>query len=94
MTMQDTKHAKKTARNQLHSGARLLVLGNNVVLYRHLLNLAQSPNHALYIRNVVNVDKQNDKAAYRVFHLDILAQIHQNGLEITKCNLYLFICLY
>ncbi|RIA81305.1 hypothetical protein C1645_675280, partial [Glomus cerebriforme] len=65
--VQDPKYAKKTARNQLHSGVRLLILKNNVALYRHLLTLTQSPNHALYIRNVVNVDKQNDGAAYRLF---------------------------
>jgi hypothetical protein len=94
ITVQDTKHAKKTARNQLHSGARLLVLGSNVMLYRHLLNLAQFPNHALYMRDVVNVDKQDDGAAYRVFHSDVLEQIHQTGLENNEMQslfVYLFI---
>ena len=84
ITVQDPKHAKKTARNQLHSGARLLVLGNNVILYRHLLALAQSPDHALYMRDVVNVDKQDD----------ILAQIYQTGLENNEMQslfAYLFV---
>ncbi|CAB5217503.1 unnamed protein product [Rhizophagus irregularis] len=94
ITVQDPKHAKKTARNQLHSGARLLVLGNNVILYRHLLTLAQSPDHALYMWDVVNVDKQDDGAAYRVFHSDILAQIYQTGLENNEMQslfAYLFV---
>ncbi|EXX57030.1 hypothetical protein RirG_210800 [Rhizophagus irregularis DAOM 197198w] len=94
ITVQDLKHAKKTARNQLHSGTRLLVLGNNVILYRHLLTLAQSPDHALYMWDVVNVDKQDDGAAYRVFHSDILAQIYQTGLENNEMQslfVYLFV---
>ncbi|GES99921.1 hypothetical protein GLOIN_2v1777971 [Rhizophagus clarus] len=72
MTVQDVKHAKKTARNQLHLGARLLILGNNVILYRHLLTLAQAKNHAIYIQDVVNIDKQDDGATYRLFHSDVL----------------------
>ncbi|GBB99162.1 hypothetical protein RclHR1_34330001, partial [Rhizophagus clarus] len=82
ITVQDVKHAKKTARNQLHSGARLLIFGNNVILYRHLLvTLAQVKNHAIYIRDVVNVDKQDDGAAYRLFYSDVLEQIYQSELE-------------
>ncbi|CAB4446643.1 unnamed protein product [Rhizophagus irregularis] len=94
ITVQDPKHAKKTARNQLHSGARLLVLGNNVMLYRHLLTLAQAKNHAIYIRDVVNVDKQDDGAAYRLFHSDVLEQMYQNELENNEMQslfVYLFV---
>ena len=92
--MQDPKYAKKTAHNQLHSGARLLVLGNNVILYWHLLTLAQSLDYALYIWDVVNVDKQDDGAAYKVFYSDILAQIHQTDLENNEMQslfVYLFV---
>ncbi|GES93834.1 hypothetical protein GLOIN_2v1777971 [Rhizophagus clarus] len=94
ITVQDPKHARKTARNQLHSGARLLVLGNNVILYRHLLTLAQAKDHAIYIRDVVNVDKQDDGAAYRLFHSDILEQIYQNEMENNEMRslfVYLFV---
>ncbi len=87
ITVQDPKHAKKTARNQLHSGARLLVLGNNVILYRHLLTLAQAENHAIYIRDVVG-------AAYRLFHSDVLEQICQNKQENSEMQsllVYLFV---
>ncbi|PKY35076.1 hypothetical protein RhiirB3_501086 [Rhizophagus irregularis] len=97
ITVQDPKHAKKTARNQLHSGARLLVLGNNVMLYRHLLTLAQAKNHAIYIRDVVNVDKQDDGAAYRLFHSDVLEQMYQNELENNEMQslfVYLFVLGY
>ena len=94
ITVQDPKHAKKTAHNQLHSGVRLLVLGNNVILYRHLLTLAQAENHAIYIRDVVNVDKQDDGAAYRLFHSDVLEQICQNEQENNEMQsllIYLFV---
>jgi choline kinase len=95
ITIQDPKHTKKTARNQLHSGIRLLILGNNVILYRHLLTLAQAENHAIYIRDVVNVDKQDDGAAYRLFHSDVLEQICQNheqeNNEMQSLFVYLFV---
>ena len=94
ITVQDSKYAKKTACNQLHSGARLLILGNNVILYRHLLTLAQAENHAIYIQDVVNVDKQDDGAAYRLFHSDVLEQICQNEQddnEIQSLFVYLFV---
>ena len=96
ITVQDPKHAKKTARNQLHSGARLLVLGNNVILYRHLLTLAQAENHAIYIWDVVNVDKQDDGATYRLFHSDVLEQICQNEQENNEMQsllVYLFVLI-
>ncbi|PKC00897.1 hypothetical protein RhiirA5_298882 [Rhizophagus irregularis] len=44
--------------------------------------------------DVVNVDKQDDGAAYRVFHSDILAQIYQTGLENNEMQslfAYLFV---
>lgn len=34
--VQDSKHALKTFRNNLFSGARLLVLGNYVAMYSHI----------------------------------------------------------
>ncbi|GES82703.1 hypothetical protein GLOIN_2v1777971 [Rhizophagus clarus] len=94
ITVQDVKYAKKTARNQLHSGARLLILGNNIILYWHLLTFAQAKNHAIYIQDVVNVDKQDDSTAYRLFHLDVLEQIYQSELENNKMQslfVYLFV---
>jgi len=35
--VQDPKHTKKTARNAIMSGVRLLTLGNSSVCYDHLL---------------------------------------------------------
>jgi hypothetical protein len=67
ITVQDPKYVKKTACNQLYSGARLLILGNNVILYWHLLTLAQSPDHTLYMQNVINVNKQDNGSHIKYF---------------------------
>ncbi|CAG8642587.1 6366_t:CDS:2, partial [Scutellospora calospora] len=58
--VQDSKHAKKNRRNAIHSEARLLVLGNNTIRYDQLYQLAYKENSALYIRDVINIDKQDD----------------------------------
>ena len=76
IVVQDPKHGKKTARNQIFSGARLLVLGNCPVLYKQLLFLAKENGHSIYIRDVVNTDKQDDGAAFRTFHSELLKQIY------------------
>ncbi|RGB24393.1 hypothetical protein C1646_632997, partial [Rhizophagus diaphanus] len=56
----------------LHLDARLLVLRNNVILYWHLLTLTQDKNHAIYIQDIANVNKQDDGIIYRLFHSDVL----------------------
>ncbi|CAI2193991.1 15251_t:CDS:1, partial [Funneliformis geosporum] len=65
--IQDPKYTKKNRRNAIHNGACLLVLGNHTIQYIQIYQLAQKENSAFYIRDVVNVDKQNDGAAYSVF---------------------------
>jgi hypothetical protein len=55
--MQDVKHAKKTARNQIHYGTRLLTFENSTVRYDQFCNLAEKENSVLCIRDVYNVDK-------------------------------------
>ena len=92
--IQDPKHAKKNGRNAIHSGARLLVLGGDTVRYDQIYQLVQEENSALYIRDVINVDKQDDGAAYRVFSSNFLAQYQNNGCldpEKTALFVYLFI---
>ncbi|PKB98440.1 hypothetical protein RhiirA5_251705, partial [Rhizophagus irregularis] len=64
--VQDPKHAKKTARNQLFTGARLLSLGIGTARYDQLFQLAHQDQHVLLKRDVLNVDKQDDGAAYRI----------------------------
>lgn len=56
--------------NQLFTGARLLSLGIDTAQYDQLFQLAQ--NHVLLKRDVINVDKQDDGAAYRISHSETL----------------------
>lgn len=64
--LQDSLHAKKTARNNIGSGARTLVLGNHCALYDGLRDMAFHEKSPLYHRDVENTDKQDDRAAARV----------------------------
>lgn len=66
VVVQDSKHAMKTARNQLLSGARLLVLGDYPMHFAQLRNVAMNPRSPLQTRDVINVDKQHDGAAARL----------------------------
>ena len=65
--IQDPKHAKKTRRNAIMSGARLFTLGNSTVRFEQLLNLSNLSNSIMYHHDVVKLDRQDDGAAYRVF---------------------------
>lgn len=93
--IQDPKHAKKNGRNAIHSGARFLVLGNHTVRYDQIYQLAQEENSALYMRDVINVDKQDDGAAYRVFCSTFLAQCQNNGhLDHDKAALFVYLFIF
>jgi hypothetical protein len=65
--VQDPKHAKKTSRNAIMSGARLLTFGNSTVRFEHLLKLSNLLNSVMYRHDVIKLDRQDDGAAYRVF---------------------------
>jgi hypothetical protein len=91
--VQDVKHAKKTARNQIHYGTRLLTLGNDTVRYDQLCNIVEKENSVLCTRDVYNVDKQDDGAAFRVFHSQLLRMCQDNGV-IDPGKLGLFVYLF
>ncbi|KAF8687978.1 hypothetical protein AX14_003566 [Amanita brunnescens Koide BX004] len=65
--VQDSKHGLKTARNNLFSGASLLVLGNYIAHYEHIRNIAFKEGSPLYHRDVEKLDRQDDNAAARLF---------------------------
>ncbi|RGB24991.1 hypothetical protein C1646_611813, partial [Rhizophagus diaphanus] len=67
--VQDPKHAKKTSRNAIMSGAQLLTFGNLTVQFEQLLKLSYIPNSVMYRQDVIKLDRQDDGAAYRVFCL-------------------------
>ncbi|KDQ06616.1 hypothetical protein BOTBODRAFT_74218, partial [Botryobasidium botryosum FD-172 SS1] len=91
--VQDSKHAYKTARNQLLAGARFLVMGDHPLHYEQLHNIAHSPIGPLFVRDVEKVDKQDDRAAARLFSpetIEFLCKL-QEGPKPLGLIVYLFI---
>ncbi|RHZ90226.1 hypothetical protein Glove_2g65 [Diversispora epigaea] len=91
--IQDPKHAKKTARNIIMSGARVLTFGKYIANFEHFLNLVNSPTSVLYKNDVIKLDRQDDGAAYRSFCYHNLAQC-LNKNEIKKGYEDFFIYLF
>jgi len=54
--VQDSKHGRKTARNQLFTGARILVLG----FFAQLRELTANTLGPLFMCDVENIDHQDD----------------------------------
>lgn len=50
--IQDSKHALKTFRNNLFSGARLLTIGNHTAIYQRIRDMAFESGSPLYHRDV------------------------------------------
>jgi hypothetical protein len=91
--IQDSKHALKTLRNNLFSGARLLVLGNHPATYSQVRGIAFSnqPDSPLYRRDVEKVDRQDDNAATRLFSAATLDFVGKHHLDHTGLAVYLFV---
>ncbi|KAJ7780986.1 hypothetical protein B0H16DRAFT_1496749 [Mycena metata] len=89
--VQDSKHALKTARNQILTGARILVLGFFVVMYSHIRDLAANIAGPLFTRDVEKVDKQDDRAAARMFSGNTLDFQLKNYPGQTGVSVYLFV---
>lgn len=89
VSIQDSKHALKTYRNNLFSGTRCLTIGNRVVCYQQVRELANDPRSPLYRRDVDKVDRQDDRAAMRVFSCAMLEHaltVNQELKESLKPN--------
>ncbi|KAF6765888.1 hypothetical protein DFP72DRAFT_996748 [Ephemerocybe angulata] len=90
--IQDSKHALKTLRNNLFSGARLLTFGNSVAAYRRIRELVDGPGSPLPKRDVEKLDRQDDNAACRLFSAGVLEYlIEHHKEEATGEIAYLFI---
>lgn len=80
--IQDSKHGLKTMRNNLFSGARLLVLGNHVAAYRRIRDMANASDSPLPERDVnEKLDRQDDAAASRLFSAATLNYLVENHRE-------------
>ena len=88
--LQDSQHGLKTLRNNAFGGARMLVLGNYVVLYHHFRRIS-TEGGPLFERDVVKIDRQNDSAAIRLFSADALAWLTENYPELLGPIIYLFV---
>ena len=91
--VQDSKHASKTIRNNIFSGARLLVLGNHIVMYPQVRDIAFSdrPDNPLYHRDVEKMDRQDDNAATRLFSAATLNFIREHHPDRIGLAVYLFV---
>ena len=94
LRIQDPKHAKKTARNVVMSGARVLTFGKSIARFEQFLKLADSPTSVMFKHDVIKLDRQDDGAAYRAFCFRNLAQCLKNQNEIKEGYDGLFIYLF
>ncbi|PSR85651.1 hypothetical protein PHLCEN_2v5380 [Hermanssonia centrifuga] len=89
--VQDSLHARKTFRNNLFSGARLLALGNHAAFYRHIRQIAFEQGSPLYHRDVEKLDRQDDNAAARLFSAETLRFIIQRHPTYLGDIVFLFV---
>jgi hypothetical protein len=89
--VQDSKHALKTYRNNLYSGARLLVLGNYVAMYGYARDMAFDDSSPLYHRDVEKMDRQDDNAATRLFSATALEFLTKTHPDRIGQAVYLFV---
>ncbi|KAF6742271.1 hypothetical protein DFP72DRAFT_1022703 [Ephemerocybe angulata] len=88
--VQDSKHALKTARNQILTGARLLTLGDDVLHFHQLRSIAHAGG-ALLVRDVDRLDRQDDRAAARVFSAAMLDDLLDRFPQQRALAIYLFV---
>lgn len=91
INVQDSKHALKTARNQLFTGARMLILGNFACYYQQLLEFAEHALGTLFMRDVEKVDRQDDRAAARLFSAETLYFHMTNFADQIGLSEFLFV---
>ncbi|KAF8207331.1 hypothetical protein K438DRAFT_1962263 [Mycena galopus ATCC 62051] len=89
--IQDSKHALKTFRNNLFSGARLLVLGSYTAIYSRIREMAFADGSPLFRRDVEKMDRQDDNAATRLFSADTLKYLADHHPQYLGEIIYLFI---
>ncbi|KAJ7034214.1 hypothetical protein C8F04DRAFT_1350091 [Mycena alexandri] len=89
--IQDSKHALKTFRNNLFSGARLLALGSYTAIYSRIREMAFADGSPLFHRDVEKLDRQDDNAATRLFSADTLKYLADHHPEYLGEIVYLFV---
>lgn len=88
----DPLHARKSARNALFSGARFLTLGHYVATYDQVLDMCEQDDSVLYKKDVINCDRQDDGASYRLFCSSLLSQVmNSNSSENIRYRLFVYL---
>jgi hypothetical protein len=87
----DGKHAKKNGRNAASSGARVLAMGHFIVHWGQLRALAESKDTPLLKADVIGVDKQDDRAAARLFSSATIDHISKTQPTEIGLAIYLYI---
>jgi hypothetical protein len=98
ISVTDPPHARKTCRNQPQYGTHTASMGIGYLVNRSLVDLYQIPDSGLVRRDVEDVDKQDDGAARRLFHIKALtaATVEDGGVRKVRDGfiglfVYLFI---
>ncbi len=87
----DGKHAKKNGRGSATSGARGLILGRYPVHFGQFAKLAEGKNSPLLKSDIIGVDKQDDRAAARLFSSATIEYISVVAPEELGLVIYLWI---
>lgn len=91
VNIQDSKHGLKTFRNNIFTGARVITLGNFLVYYEQIHDIAVDKSGPLYERDVIKYDKQDDNAASRLFSSELLRHASQNPKHNLGIVVYTFV---
>lgn len=78
---QDPPHGQKTGHNQLQHGTKASSLGNGYLVNRLLVDLYETQMSSLVCNDVINVNKQDDGAAYHASVLKAATTI-EDGKQI------------
>jgi hypothetical protein len=97
ISVTDAPHGRKTCRNQPLYGTHTASMGRGYIVSRSLVDLWKTQDAGLLHRDVEDVDKQDDGAARRLFHINALMAMtfKENGtVKVRDDFLGLFIYLF
>ncbi|KAF4580332.1 hypothetical protein EYR38_003228 [Pleurotus pulmonarius] len=89
--IQDSKHFRKTCRNNIFTGAKQLILGKQLVYYQQVRSMVYDQDRSpLYVRDVKKLDRQDDRAAARLFS----AANIKHAIEAGHVGLVIFLFIF
>ncbi|KAH7869248.1 hypothetical protein F5879DRAFT_779132, partial [Lentinula edodes] len=87
----DAPHAQKTAHYQPQHGTHTTSLGTGYLVNQSLIDIYSLNGAGLQLRDVDNVDKQDDGAARRVFHFNVLQLMTETEDARYFISLYMYL---